>query len=321
MTKGQEAPDEVTPVMQRCEEEHEDSPKTKEVLKPLHRIGADLVRKKTKSHREKVKASIHESKVSLEKTTARVMSNIKDSLKKEGSKKESTETGEAEEAEKLPEHLEDRREKPKEAKDPTVETWKKLAGKTREKSKSIKENLTWEGIQNNHWTFMWSIIASWLVGPQFLIALWDHVMKIAGQSHLMSGENPAGWGFLNGVAPWFRDQVSHHMESGSMVHIATCAAFGVGPLILAALANTFRAHAGYLLGAAVLGPVLYLVGVSYWGWTLLWDDVYLVGLFSSAWYCTVWAIERKTGFFKFILMIPVAAIFSGGLTYAPDAAF
>lgn len=186
----------------------------------------------------------------------------------------------------------------------------------------VREHIDPRNFTSIRWSFLWATAASWAIGPQFLVALWDRTMRTFGQNQMMSGPEPMDFGLLNGPGRWFRDQVGHHWENGSMEYILVCAAFGIVPLILVAAANTWSNHARLLLGAAILGPVVYMIGVSYLGWTLTVGDLYLVTLFALAWYCTWWFIEKKEpSFTRFLLMIPLASVISGALLYSPGAAF
>lgn len=176
-------------------------------------------------------------------------------------------------------------------------------------------------VTNKRWGFLWAAGASWLIGPQTLVAAWDRIVLIFGMERYASGEEPMGWGLLHGPGRWFRDQVAANEENGTMLHLLACAAFGVVPLLVLAAHREWPQYGKWLLGLLVGAPALYLIGVSYWGWPLTWTDIYVAGLFASAWYCTVWAKSKDEGIFRFLLMIPLASVVSGALLYSPGAAF
>lgn len=191
----------------------------------------------------------------------------------------------------------------------------------REKIDRAREAVNPATIHAKRWSFVWAAGASWLIGPQFLIALYDHVVRILGQDQMMSGPQPMGWGILHGPGRWMRDVTADAWENDGMIRLVICAAFGIIPLLLIAASNTWKHHSKWLLGVAILGPAVYVVGVSYTNWTLTWQDIYLVGIFSAAWYCTIWAREQGPGFVRFLLLIPLASVVTGFLLYSPGAAF
>lgn len=190
----------------------------------------------------------------------------------------------------------------------------------RSKIADARKEIDPRNLTSRRWSFLWATAAAWLVGPRFLIAVWDRAVRVFGQSQMMSGPQPMGFGLLHGPGRWFRDQVALHWENGSMGHLVLCAAFGIIHLVLIAAANTWGHYARWLLGTAILGPCVYMIGVSYAGWVLTWTDFYLVALFSSAWYCAVRLKDTKErGFVRFVLMVPLASVVSGLLLYSPGA--
>lgn len=223
----------------------------------------------------------------------------------------------------LRERVADAREKVTKARGKVKEGTAKVAKRTepaRKKVSDAREEVDPRNLTSRRWSFLWATLAAWLIGPQFLIAIWDRACDLFGQETLMSGPDAMGFGVLHGPGRWFRDQVALHWEGGSMGHLLVCAAFGVVPLILMACANAWPGYGRWFLGVAILGPVVYLIGVSYAGWTLTMTDFYLVTLFGSAWYCTVWLREKKDpGLPRLLLMIPLASVVSGALLYSPGA--
>lgn len=198
----------------------------------------------------------------------------------------------------------------------------KAAEKTtpvRRRAADAREEVDPRNFTSRRWGFLWATTASWLVGPQFVVAVWDRAVSLCGQEIMMSGPRAMGFGFLHGPGRWFRDQVALHWETGTMGHLIACAAFGIIPLVLMAASNTWSQYARWFLGAAILGPCVYVIGVSYAGWVMTWTDFYLVTLFGSAWYCTVRLREMEPGFRRFMMTIPLASVVSGALLYSPGA--
>lgn len=189
-------------------------------------------------------------------------------------------------------------------------------------------------------SFMISSIASWLVGPQILVAAYERVRF---------GSATTDWGFLMGPGRWFRDTVGMAHETGQMSALVWAAVLGLMPMIILGIRNMGAGHVAqgtyqgrmaglgikWLTRAAYLIPVLYLVGISYPGlvtwlfgspWTMHWWQVWVMALFCLAYYCTMWVFDRVEkglglGYFHVLLMMPVASIVTGAVLYAPGAAW
>lgn len=176
-------------------------------------------------------------------------------------------------------------------------------------------------LERKRWSFLWAMCFSWLIGIQFLVALWDRVMLIIELPQLVSGSHPMGFGLLHGPGRWFRDTLADHWENGGMGRLLLAAVCGIAPLLLAA-AHGEKKKLGRLYFYGLLAvPTFYLIGVSYWGWPLEWTDIYVACLSGTAWYCTLWAKEKEPGFTRMLLMVPLASVVSGALAYSPGAAF
>lgn len=171
------------------------------------------------------------------------------------------------------------------------------------------------------WNFLWAFAISWTIGPHTLIAIWDRIALFIREPQLMSSDEPLEFRILNGPGRWFRDTVGQHWEDGTFDRIILCAAFGVIPLMLIGAANSWPQHGKWFLRTAILGPCVYVVGIAYAGWTLTWQDIYLVTLFATAAYCSVWLQKfKETGPRRCLLLVPIVSVLSG-LLYAPGAAW
>lgn len=219
----------------------------------------------------------------------------------------------------LRERIDGARQKVTKARGKTKEAVARTAP-ARKKISDAREAVDPRNITSRRWGFLWAVVASWVLGPQFFVACWDRLTAFFGQHQMMSGPDAMAFDLGHGPGRWFRDVVGRHWENGQMAHLVVCAAFGIVPLLLIACANTWKKYSRWFIGVAILGPAVYVTGVSYAGWSLTWEDIYLVTLFGSTWYCTVWVIEKKEpSFTRFLLMIPLASVVSGILLYSPGA--
>jgi hypothetical protein len=189
-------------------------------------------------------------------------------------------------------------------------------------------------------SFMISSVVSWVVGPQILVAAYERIRFHTSNTN---------WGILHGPGRWFRDTVGMAVRTGQTGTLIWSIVLGLAPMILLGARN---ATAGYLaqgtyqgrltmLGirwltrSAYLVPIVYLVGIAYPGivtwlfgspWTLHWWQLWVMGLFCTAYYCTMWVFDRVEkglglGYFHVLLMVPLASIVTGALLYAPGAAW
>lgn len=189
-------------------------------------------------------------------------------------------------------------------------------------------------------SFMISSVVSWLAGPQILIALYERIRF---------GTTTTGWGILNGPGRWFRDTVGMAYESDRLGSLIWAAVLGLTPMVILFARNI---TAGYLAGStyrgrmaefgikwltrlAYLVPIGYFVGISYpdeitaiFGspWTLQWWQFWVMGLFCSTFYCTMWVFDRVEkglglGYVHVLLMTPLASVITGAALYAPGAAW
>jgi hypothetical protein len=212
-----------------------------------------------------------------------------------------------------------------------IEEMKQRAAKAKEQARAaqavLKEKTnpvrTTLGTQmsRKRWSFVWAMATSWLIGPQFLLALWDRLILIADRPELLSGDQPMNWGLLHGPGRWFRDALADHWEHGNTGRLLLAAVCGIAPLLLAAAHGENRKLGRLYFYGLLAVPVLYLIGVSYWSWPLAWTDIYMAMLAGTAWYCTLWAKEKEPGLTRMLLMVPLASVVSGILAYSPGAAF
>lgn len=189
-------------------------------------------------------------------------------------------------------------------------------------------------------SFMISSVVSWAIGPQILLAAYERIRF---------GTSTTDWGLLHGPGRWFRDTVGMAHETGRMGALIWAIILGLTPMIFMGVRNMAACHVAqgayrgrlsslairWLTRAAYLVPVVYFTGVAYpesvtalFGapWVLDWWQIYVMGLFCTAYYCTMWALDRiekglGLGYFHVILMVPVASIVTGALRYGPDAAW
>lgn len=189
-------------------------------------------------------------------------------------------------------------------------------------------------------SFMISLAAAWVVSPsQLLTALYERIKF---------GTSTTDWGFMHGPGRWFRDTVKMAVETGQVFGLVAAICLGLTPMFLFTVRNmtvNYLAQSSYrgrlaeftvrwLSRAPYLVPAVYLIGVSYpdqitWlfgsPWELTWWQFWVAGLFCTAYYCTLWALDRAEkglglGFTHVLLMIPMASIASCVL-YAPNAAW
>lgn len=189
-------------------------------------------------------------------------------------------------------------------------------------------------------SFMISSAASWVVGPQILLASYERI-----RFHTST----TSWGVLHGPGRWFRDTVGMAYETDQMPSLVWAIVIGILPMLILNLRNVAASHVGAspyqssfarknvrrLSMASPLVIVLYFTGISYPGWTeswfgvtwtLAWWQFWVMCLFCTAWYCTMWVFDRiekhlELGFFHALLMVPLASIVTGVLLYAPGAAW
>lgn len=171
------------------------------------------------------------------------------------------------------------------------------------------------------WSMLWSFIICWSIGPQFFIALWDRVMKITGHHQLISGDEPMGFGLMNGPGIWFRDTVGTHWETGTMGRLFLCAAFGIIPLAFYGASREWTKYRTLFRACAIIPVCVFLLGISYAQWEMTYEDLYIVTLFATAFYCFAWFQEIKyPGMKRCLVFVPIASVLSGFM-YASNAVF
>lgn len=189
-------------------------------------------------------------------------------------------------------------------------------------------------------SFMISSVVSWAIGPQILVAAYERIKF---------GTATTNWGILHGPGRWWRDTLRMARETDQVGTLIWAIVLGLTPMIILGVRNM---SAGYLaqgtyhgrlamLGirwltrAAYLVPIGYFVGIAYpdqvtWlfgsPWTLNWWQIYVMGLFCTAYYCTMWVFDRVEkglglGYFHVLLMVPLASILTGWALDAPGAAW
>lgn len=189
-------------------------------------------------------------------------------------------------------------------------------------------------------SFALSSVLSWAIGPQVLVAAYER---------LRFGTNETDWGILHGPGRWFRDTARMAYETGRMGALIWAIVLGLTPMILLGARNAAAryvaqgSYRGRMADAAVkwltrlpyLILIGYFVGIGYpdqiaWlfgsPWTLEWWQVYVMGLFCTAYYFTMWAFDRAEkglglGYFHVFLMVPAASIVTGALLHNPGAAW
>ena len=206
-------------------------------------------------------------------------------------------------------------------------------------------------------SFMISSVVSWVVGPQVLLAAYERI-----RFHTST----TSWGILHGPGRWFRDTVGAAWETGQTGSLIWAAVLGLTPMIILGVRNMTAGHLAegthqgrlaamgikWLTRAAYLVPLTYFIGLGYpevvsslFGspWELHWWQIWVMGLFCTAYYCTMWVFDRVEklhrsragmseeqrvgakkmgpGLFHALLMTPLASIITGVLLYAPGAAW
>lgn len=224
---------------------------------------------------------------------------------------------------------------------------------------ATKRNLDAERGRARPWSTVlgMSAVVSWVFGPQVFVALYDRAVLLAGRSLLSPGRDAsvlaaghgADWGVLHGPGRWFRDTLVMAGETGRMANLYWAAILGVVPLIILFTRNSAAAYLNQCsyksnLGEAVLrwltwaayGTIpAYLVLAGHAKYTQAWFgfavtleqwQIGVAALFCTATYCTMWVFDRiearkPLGYTHVLLMTPTAAIVTGALLNAPDAAW
>lgn len=174
-------------------------------------------------------------------------------------------------------------------------------------------------------SFLWSFIAAWVISPQFFLALVDRIFVIFGAPRYLSGEEPAEWVWINGVGPWFGDQVEVHLANGTTHRLILLFLVGIGPVLVAQFSEKIPdSRVRRVMGWIGYGfPVFFTCSISYipaMGFHS-WSELY-VSLFAAlSWWGFSFSRTIKPGFSQCALRIPLAAIVVGIGLNAPGAAF
>ena len=207
---------------------------------------------------------------------------------------------------------------------------------------TVKTNLDPENGKTRPYvtSFMISSVVAWVASPQILIALYERIRF---------GTSTTGWGILSGPGRWFRDTVGMAYESDQLGSLIWAAILGLTPMVILFARNitagylaqgTYRGRMAefgikWLTRSAYLVPICFFVGVSYpeqvtWifgsPWTLEYWQLWVAGLFCTAFYCTMWVFDRVEkglglGYIHVLLMTPLASVITGAALYAPGAAW
>lgn len=224
---------------------------------------------------------------------------------------------------------------------------------------TVRRNLDPAKGQTRPWvtSFMFSSIACWVIGPQFLVALYDRIVLLAGRNliapahdvSVLTAGRGTSWGIMFGPGRWFRDTVGMAYEADRIGALVWAAILGLLPMIILFIRNmavnhlataSYRGKLGelgikWLSRTAYLVPVIYLVGISYpelvtflFGspWTLEWWQIWVSALFCSMYYAMMWVLDRfekrlPLGITHVVLMTPLASIVTGFALHAPGAAW
>jgi hypothetical protein len=184
--------------------------------------------------------------------------------------------------------------------------------------------------QARKWGLLWSTVASWVVAPGTLGALYDRGVDMFGSwtdsfpraAYLDAGGQPQSWDFFEGPAYWVKETFGAAWEAGLTEDVA--ASMGVGVLPVIALTR-FYTNDGGLWGLCVKAARWFAVlGVAYYvsfEWFPQWWEVYFSALSATAIYGWMMAKRIPPGFWGFVLRIPMAALVSGMILYSPGAVF
>lgn len=168
-------------------------------------------------------------------------------------------------------------------------------------------------------------MGSWVVSPQTFVAVADRVAMIFGASKPLSGEERMEWGWLQGIGPWFGDQVELHLEAGTTHRLLLLFLVGLGPLLVIQLTEkvTDERLRRVLTWVGYGFPVFFICSVSYipaMGFHN-WNELYVSLLAVLAWWGFSFSRTIQAGFLQCLLRIPFAAIIVGIGLNAPGAAF
>lgn len=175
------------------------------------------------------------------------------------------------------------------------------------------------------YSFFWSLIGAWVVSPQTLVALADRIVLIFGAPRPLSGEERMEWGWLQGLGPWFGNQVGLHLEDGSVHRLFLLFLVGLLPLVALQFAEKLPderlSRALTWVGYGV--PVFFILSISYipaMGFHS-WSELYVSLLAALSWWGFSVSRTIQAGFFQCVLRIPFAAVIVGIGLNAPGAAF
>jgi hypothetical protein len=208
---------------------------------------------------------------------------------------------------------------------------------TREKINKVKVFV--DPRNGQKWSFAWAVVASWVIGPQTMIAAYER----------LSGDpDPSGWGLMYGPGRWMRDTIKFAWEGGHMPALWMGALLGFIPMLIMSVPGKVlnTRQMAWIVGG---GLAVYFTGSAedyhLWPPIQAWQ-LYVATLAAVAYYCGFIAFKRKQkanaaiedarvngvseegirsmgsggGPVQMLLMLPAASIFSVVL-YAPGAAF
>lgn len=182
------------------------------------------------------------------------------------------------------------------------------------------------------WSFLWSAAAGWVLGFQFLLALYDRIIgtfslwNMPRGQYLLNGGQAAEWGLLDGPAKWTKETLANAWETQQTTHLVIAVAIGLLPLIADSVTQRFTTNHGprkWTL-TVIYGAPLFWVSMSYYfpfmGYKAWWE-VQLTALTALAWWGWSMSKGRSAGLAVFLMRIPLAALVTGALAYSPGAVF
>jgi len=214
------------------------------------------------------------------------------------------------------------------AKEVTKEKVSKVTKPVGEKMAAAKNEA--DPRQAQRWGLLWSTVASWVVAPGTLGALYDRFVDTFGSwtdsfpraAYLDAGGVPHEWDLLEGPAWWVKNTVGAAWEAGLTPDLLASAGVGMAPVLAAMFLHT---NDGGMWGLLVkVARWFVMLGVAYYigfEWFPQWWEVYLSALSAAAVYGWMMAKRLSSGFLAFICRIPAAAIVSGTILYSPGAIF
>lgn len=204
---------------------------------------------------------------------------------------------------------------------------KVLKAKTDRPKEAVKKTAT--EVKGYRKPLLWATGISWVISLKTPVALYDRFLRMTGDllnfmprhDYISHGGDPMEWGLLEGIGNWMQGTVKTLWEAGQADKILIAVALGIVPQVLmkwGASLDRWVNGTGKLFTWVACGGAAWYIAFS---WNPCWDEVYLTGLSSLAYYCTKIGKDMQPSFGQIAMFVPVSGLVSGALMYSPGAAF